>query len=466
MRQKAPKNRATKVSRRDFVGKATAAVAGFTIVPRDVLGGEGHTPPSERLNIAGIGVHNQGNYDLKQVSSENVVAICDVHDEYSGPVLKRYPKAKGYRDFRRMLERQKDIDAVMIGTPDHTHAVIAMAAMQLGKHVYCQKPMAHDIFEVRKLTEAARNYKVVTQMGIQDHASDAMRTFVEIVQSGVIGKVREVHLWVRKSYPYAWAYTRGFFDRPPDSPAVPPALDWDLWLGPAPKRPYHPAYTPVTWRVWWDFGTGIVGDMGCHIMDGAFWALRLGGSFTVEATSSTFNDEMSPLSSILRYQFPARGELPPVTITWYDGGMMPWRPSDLEQGRDFPRRGGLYIGDKGKIFLPFEGGPPQFVPRREGFEPPAPSLPRGVSHYEEWVRGCKGGPKPLASFDYTGPLTEMVLMGNVALRAGERVPVAKQPDAFLFPRRKLTWDGPNLRVTNVPEANEYLRREYRKGWTL
>ncbi len=280
------------------------------IVPRHVLGGNGYTPPSRKLNIACIGVGGMGWVDIKNVSTENIVALCDVDESRAAKTFSEHPKARKYRDFRKMLEKEeKNIDAVTVCTPDHTHAVAAMTAIKLGKHLYCQKPLAHDIFEVRQLTEAARRHKVITQMGIQHHASNGTRILVEMIKSGVIGKVREVHVWCSKTY----AYGKGT-DRPKEAPPVPATLDWDLWLGPAPKRPYHPCYLPSSWRIWRDFGTGNVGDMACHLMDPCFWALDLGSSFTVEAQTSPFSDEIYPVSSIIRYEFPERDETSAVTL--------------------------------------------------------------------------------------------------------------------------------------------------------
>jgi len=431
------------LTRRDFMGGAAAAVA-FTIVPRHVLGGPGNTPPSEKLNIAGIGVGGQGASDMSSVDSENIVALCDVDEKKAGRTFKKFPNAKKYRDFRKMLWKEnKNIDAVVIATPDHVHAPAAIMAMKMGKHVYVEKPLAHDIFEVRQLTEAARKYKVMTQMGIQHHAEIGLRLIVEMIKSGVIGKVRRVDIWSGKNW--------GGGTRPKETPPVPEWLSWDLWLGPAPYRPYHPTYLPGNWRRWWDFGTGTLGDMGCHIIDPAFWALDLGYPTSVEASPGPFNKETYPQKTIVKWEFPARGDLPPVTLTWYDGGNRSPRPKELEAERNLPGQGGLYYGDKGVILYPHGGGP-RLIPesRMKGFKVPEPFLPRGINHHQEWIRACKGGPKPLANFDYSGPLAETILLGNVAARAG----------------KKLNWDGPNFKVTNATEVNKYLRRKYRKGWTL
>jgi predicted dehydrogenase len=431
-------------SRREFLRSTTAAAATFTIVPRYVLGGPRYKPPSEKLSIACIGVGGMGASDTQQVSTENIVALCDVDWRHAAGTFEKFPSAKKYRDFREMLEKEGgNIDAVTVSTPDNTHAVAAMMAIKMGKHVYCQKPLAHDMYEVRKLTEAARRHKVMTQMGIQLHATEELKLLVEIIKSGTIGKVRKVDIWSGKNW--------GGGTRPKETPPVPKSLSWDLWLGPAPLRPYHPAYLPGEWRRWWDFGTGCLGDMGCHIIDPAWWALDLTYPISVEADPGPFNDETYPQKTVVRWEFPARGDLPPVTVTWYDGANRPPRPMELETERKLPDQGGLYYGENGTILLPHGGGP-RLIPesRMKGFKAPEPFLPRDVDHYQEWVRACKGARKPLANFDYSGPLTETILLGNVAARAGQ----------------KLQWDGPNFKVTNMPEAKAYLRREYRAEWSL
>jgi predicted dehydrogenase len=432
-----------KISRRQFLGGAATA-AFFSVVPRSVLGGRRNVPPSEKLNIACIGVGGMGASDIEQVSSETIVALCDVDWKQAAATFGKFTNAKKYRDFRKMLEAEdKNIDAVTVSTPDNTHAVAAAMAIAMGKHVYCQKPLAHDVYEVRALTELARKYKVVTQMGIQLHAMVVIRLLVEIIKSGMIGQVRRVDLWSNKNW--------GGGTRPTETPPVPEHLDWDLWLGPAAERPYHPTYLPGNWRRWWDFGTGTLGDMGCHIIDPAWWALELGHPTSVEAKPGPFNNETYPEATIVRWEFPARGNLPPVVVSWYDGVNNPPRPPELEQGRRLPDQGGLYYGEKGTILAPHMDGP-RLIPesKMKGFKPPAQLFPRDIDHYQEWIRGCKGGPKPLANFDYSGPLTEAILLGNIAACAGQ----------------KLSWDGPNLKVTNFPEANKFLRREYRKGWKL
>jgi len=447
------------ISRRRFLN-TTAAAAVFTIVPRHVLGGPGYTPPSEKLNIACIGAGGKGRSDIANISTENIVALCDVDEKRAAPTFKKYPKVKKYKDFRKMLEKEyKNIDAVTVSTPDHTHAVAAMAAIKLGKHVYCQKPLAHNIYEVRILTQEARKHNVVTQMGIQIHADSALKLGVEIIKSGIIGKVHRVDLWSCKGHIKKCSRPNVIPpDKVPNIP-VPSTLDWDLWLGPAPYRRYHPQYLPGKWRIWWDFGCGRLGDMGCHIMDPAFWALDLKCPITVEAHPEPFTKELCPNGTVVRWQFPARGDQPPVTMTWYDGSNWPFYPPNASPDFKLPDQGGLYYGEKGTLLLPHRTGatpPDKDLPRlisdakMKDFKPPKQLFERGINHYQEWIRACKGGPKTSAGFDYSGPLTEAVLLGNVAAKTGQRI----------------FWDAKNLKVTNIPEANKHLKRQYRDGWIL
>ncbi len=436
-----------KLSRREFLAGSTAAA--FTIVPSYVLGGPGRQAPSDKLNIAGIGVAGRGAGDLGACSSENIVALCDVDWRHAAPTFKKYPQAKKYKDFRVMLDKEnKNIDAVIVATPDNCHAVATMAAIKHGKHVYCEKPLTHDIWEARQITLAARQAGVATQLGNQGQASEATRLVCEYIWDGAIGTVREVESWCNR-----YISPRGI-DRPKDTPPVPDTLDWDLWLGPAPERPYHPCYLPFSWRGWWDFGTGVLGDIGCHQLDPVYRALKLGYPTTVEACSSGVNKETAPLSSIVRYNFPEREGLPPVLLTWYDGGLMPKRPPELESGRRFGNADdNLFIGDKGKMLGH------RIIPEAKLKEYPKPpqKLKRSPGHHKEWLLACKGGPPAGSNFDWAGPLTESVLLGNVALH------MEKQ----LYEKGlKLEYDGPNMKVTNLPEANQYIRREYRKGWTL
>ena len=447
------------INRRQFMGTAAGAAA-FTIVPGRATGRLGRKPQSEKLNIAGIGVGGQGAGDLRGVESENIVALCDVDWRHAANTFKRYPDARRYRDFRVMLEKEKDIDAVVVATPDHVHGVAAMAAIKAGKHVYVEKPLAHSIHEVRTMTEAAREAGVVTQMGNHGHAMESMRLLKEWIDDGAIGAIREVEAWT----PHA-VWPQGI-NRPAETPSVPDTLSWDLWLGPAPERPYHPAYLPAMWRGWWDFGTGALGDMGCHIFDPIYYALELVHPTSVEASYSTFiphglnwdkpfNKESYPRASIVRYRFPARGSRPAVRMTWYDGGLMPARPDELEPGRQMGSKygGALFIGDHGKIICGGHGASGvRILPesKMKAYKRPPKSLPRSIGHHKEWIAACKGGPKPGSNFDYAGPMTEAVLLGNIALRA----------------RQRIDWDPQRMKITNSAEANAFLRREYREGWSL
>jgi predicted dehydrogenase len=438
------------ISRRKFLGRTAAAAGGaITILPAHVLGGAGQTPPSEQLNVAGIGAGGQAADDLDRVArNSNIVALCDVDDERAAESFNRWPKATRYKDFRVMLEKEKGIDAVVVATPDHFHAVAAMAAMELGKHVYVEKPMAHSIYEVRKLMEAARKHKVATQMGNQGHSFRGCRMLRAWIEDGAIGDVREVHCWTnRPTWPQG-------IDRPTDTPPVPPTLDWDIWLGPAPVRPYNPAYAPRNWRGWIDFGCGALGDMGCHILDGSFWALNLGAPVRVSSESSGANGETFPKWSVIRYEFPQRGKMPPVTLTWYDGGKMPPRPEELETGRKMGDSdgGALLVGEKGKIVTGTYGNGVRIIPeeKMQAYKQPEKETTRLPDHHENWLLACKGGEPAVSNFDYAGPLTEMVLLGNIVLLAGQPI----------------EWDAQNARIPNVPGAEQYLHRAYRDGWTL
>lgn len=437
------------MNRRDFLGAAAAAMA-FTIVPSYVLGVNGQTPPSDKLNAAGIGVGGKGAGDIRALGDSNIVAMCDVDFDRASWSFGEFQKANRYSDFRRMLEKEdKNIDIVTISTPDHTHAVAAMACMEMGKHVYVQKPLTHDIFEARKLTEAARKYKVATQMGNQGHSDEGIRLIKEWIADGAIGKVTKVHCWTNRP-----VWPQGMMNRPTEIQPVPNTLSWDLWLGTAPYRSYNEAYMPASWRGWWDFGTGVMGDMGCHILDPVFWGLDLGYPTSVEAKASDHSAEAAPKSSIVTYQFPSRGDMPAVEVIWYDGGNMPERPEELEEGRRMgdSEGGCLFVGDKGKLMCGCYGKSPRIIPetKMKEYQRPEKTIPRSKGHYIDWLEAAKGGKPASSNFDYAGPLTEVVLLANIALRAGE----------------KIEWDGPNMWVTNVREANAYVRRLYRGGWSL
>ena len=426
------------------------------IAPRHVIAGSGDAAPSTKLNIAGIGIGGMGGVNLRNLESENIVALCDVDLNFAAGTINKYPKAKVWTDFREMLEKQKDIDAVLIATPDHTHAVIAMAAIKAGKHVYCQKPLCHDMHEARMLTQAAAESKVATQMGIQGHSSEGFRLICEWIGAGGIGEVREVDAWCSISF-YPWGHT-GFSpsiggSRPKDTPRIPDKLNWDLWLGPAAERPYHGVYHPRTWRAWWDFGNGYMGDRGVHTLDSVFSSLKLGSPTSIEATSCGGTLETHSLSAIITFQFPAREGLTPVKVTWYEGTRPP-RPPELEDGQEMPKEGGvIFKGSKGTLMCGVLGDSPRLIPETamHAFVRPPKTLPRPKgSHEMHWVDAAKAGVQPGAHFGYSGPLTEICLLGNIAKRVDTRI----------------EWDAKNFKFTNHPDADRYLRTEYRKGWTL
>jgi predicted dehydrogenase len=450
------------VSRRDLI-RGAAGAAAFTFVPGHVLGGDGARAANDKLNIAAIGSGGMGGANINACSSENIVALCDVDDRHAAGTFKKFPNAKKYKDFRVMLDKEdKNIDAVIVATPDHTHAVAAMACIKRRKHVYCQKPLAHSIYEVRMLTEAARKYKVQTQMGNQGHSSDEIRLLYEWIQDGAIGPVREVYAWSDRPVGGDPWSDFPIMARPKETPPVPDTLDWDLWLGPALYRPYHPVYCPTTWRGWWDFGTGALGDMGCHIIDPAFWALKLGAPRRVEAATTHYVPEVAsetyPRASVVRYEFPARGDMPPVKLTWYDGRLLPPRPIDLEPGRKLGTNGAILVGEKGTIMHGSNGaGGLRIVPeaKMKAYDRPPKTLPRveggSGGHEQDWVRACKDGKPASSNFDYGGPLTETVLLGVLAMRLKDT---------------PLWWDAENMKVTNCDEAARYIKPVFREGWTL
>ena len=445
-------------SRRQFLGGTAVGALGFSVLPSHVLGLGGAQSANEKLNIAAVGCAGQGGGDINNVSSENIVALCDVDWRHAAGTFKKFSNAKRYKDYRKMLDEQKDIDAVIVATPDHVHAFASMHAIRLGKHVYCEKPLTHSVWEARQVALAARKAKVATQMGNQGQASESTRLLAETVWDGAIGPVREAHIWTdRPSNGLFNEYWPQGVGRPSDTPPVPDTLDWDLWVGPAPMRPYHPAYVPFKWRGWWDFGTGALGDIGCHSFDPVFRALKLGHPISVEATSTRVNAETYPLGSMVTYQFPARGDMPPLKLAWYDGGLRPQRPEELEDGREMPTTGGLLIGDKGKLLT--QRGGWRLIPDKRAMEygKPPQKLERSPGHYVEWIQACKGGKPAGSNFDWAGPLAEVVLLGNVALRLKMREAMA---------RHNLLWDPVKFEFTNLPEANQFLRRDYRDGWKL
>jgi len=436
---------ATQISRRAFLRTGASAFA-FTIVPHHVLGGRAHAAPSDKLILAGVGIGGVGKSYIDNVNSETIAFLCDVNDSHADHTYKAYPNAKIYRDFRKMLDEEKSIDGVVIGTPDHTHAVVAMKALGMGKHIYCAKPLTRTIHEARMLTEAAKKVGVATQMSVQSDGNEGQRLIREWIADGAIVPVREVHIWSdRPIWPQG-------LDRPKDTPAIPKGIDWELWLGPAPHRPYHHAYVPFRWRGWYDFGTGALGDMGCHSLAHVFKALNLGPPTCVYASSTRLYKETFPSASIVHYEFPARGEKPAVKLTWYDGGLKPQRPRELEDNRTLGSDGLIFTGDKGSMLCSFSGGSPRLLPetKMRGYKRPPKTLPRSIGHYKEWVEACKGAKPAGCNFSFGGPLTEAVLLGNIALRT----------------KGKLYWDAKSMLFTNNDKANGYIKEPYRPGWTL
>jgi predicted dehydrogenase len=463
----------TSLTRRQFLRGAALSATAFMVVPGSVLGLRGATSPNGKLNLAGIGIGGQGAHDLGQMESENIVALCDVDKNYAGRIFKKYSKAQQFTDYRQMLDQMKDLDGVVVAT--HHHAFAAMEAIKRGKHVYCEKPLTHSVWEARHLAQAAHEAKVATQMGNQGQASEDTRRLCEFVWAGVIGDVHEAHIWTdRPSQGLFNEYWPQGVARPTDTPPVPATLDWDLWLGPAPLRPYHPVYLPFKWRGWWDFGTGALGDIGCHAMDPVFRALKLSAPLSVQAASTRVNEESYPLGSMVTYQFPARSAepqannchvkglsgaeaggvaMPPCKLVWYDGGLRPPRPDGLPDGQRMGDNGRLLIGEKG--FILGNEVYPESLGKKANTIPK--TIPRSADHYREWIAACKGGKAAGSNFDFAGPLAESVLLGNVALR------VQLRDDLTL---RKLLWDSAALKFTNLDEANRFIRNEYRAGWSL
>jgi predicted dehydrogenase len=437
------------MKRRRFLQAAAVAAFSFEVVPRHVLG-RGFVPPSEKLNIAGIGVGGQGGGVIREMAGENIVALCDVDWAKAAGTFGKFPKAEQFRDYRVLLEKRKDIDAVMIATPDHMHAPITLAALRAGKHVYVEKPMAHSIEEARVMARVARETGLVTQMGNNGHAGEGLRLTREWLQAGAIGPVREIHSWSDRPGKW-WVQDK---DRPAETPPVPASIDWDLWLGAAPVRPYNPVYHPMAWRGWFDFGTGALGDMAIHNMDPAFYALDLGAPSAAEATTSELKAESYPLWSILRYEFAARPDRPAVTLTWYDGGKVPPRPKDMPADVAMVDNGIYFVGDKGTMVCGGWSGPPTLYPesRRAEFQVPGPTIPRSIGHRAEWIQACKDN-KPedaKAGFAYSGPFTEALLVGNLALRLQKRI----------------EWDSESMKATNAPEAEPLIHKHYRPGFGI
>ena len=453
---------AKKITRRYFFMSSAALVAAGCATK----GQKGARPrtisANEKINFAAIGSGGKGSSDIQGAgANNNIVALCDVDDVRAGETFTKFPNAKKFRDFRVMLEKEfHNIDAVTISTPDHMHAHAALLAMKMGKHVYVQKPLTHSIEEARLLTLAARENKVASQMGNQGHSGEGVRKLCEMIWSGAIGQVREVHIWTNRP-----VWPQGY-NRPTIVDPVPDTLSWDLWLGGAPERPYvktHPdtqkdCYQPHNWRGWWDFGCGALGDMACHIADPANWAMKLStvSPSAVEVVHQEGEtDEQGPSKSHLKFTFPARGDMIPVEVHWYDGGLKPEAPAGIGASvmGDKGNNGSLFIGDKGIATAGEYGGNPRLLPdeRMNDYKFPEPTIPRvDGNHYDDWIRAIKGGPAACSNFDYAGPFTEWILLGNLALRT----------------RKSLVWDSANLNVTNAAEANQWVKKTYRKGWDL
>ena len=431
----------SRVTRRDFLRASAALGAASTFAVPAFLRAES---PNAKLNVAVIGPAGRGAAQLAAAGSmENVVAVCDVDERNLAPLGQTYPNAKTYVDFREMLtEMEPSIDAVMVSTPDHTHAPASAMAMRMGKHCYCEKPLTHTVHEARVLSELAKEKNLVTQMGTQIHALDNYRRVVELVQSGVIGPVTEVRVWSAAKY--------GDVTRPTETPDVPQGLNWDLWLGPAPFRPYHPCYVPFNWRNWWDFGNGGLGDFGCHYMDLAFWALKLRNPTTIEAEGPPVDPEACGDDLTVNYQYPTRGDLPPVKLTWYDDERA--KQPGIPPGFDIPVNSGgvLFIGEEGLLRADYNTHSLYPTGKYKHFQPPTPTIPNSIGHHKEFFEACKTGGPTTCNFNYSGALTEAVLLGTVAYRVG----------------RKLEWDAEALKATNCPEADAYLHKTYREGWTL
>jgi len=507
------------LTRRKFISTTALGATAFTIVPRHVLG-RGMTPPSDLLNIGGVGIGSMGKSNLTNLASQNIVALCDVDWDYATKAFEKlatdiphfeermkeppkekqsqtrsglnpakpeiqlanmkrlynehWQKAKRYKDYREMLDKQKDIDAVVVATPDHMHAPIALAAMDIGKHVYVQKPLTWSVSEARLLARRAKETKVATQMGNQGHSADSARLSVEYIQSGAIGEVREIHVWTNRPLGF---WPQGIprpepLSEPPDTLKwngagvdarlaaamagnypIPETLSWNLFLGVAPEVAYHPVYHPFNWRGWVDWGVGAIGDMGAHLLDVSLWALDLGLPKVIETVSTPFNKVSYPHATQTFFEFPARGKMPPVKLTWYDGGLLPPKPVELDENEEVDKGGGaLLIGSKGKLMHDTYGINPRLLPKSlaDSASKPAQKLPRikDESHEMNWVDTAKGKAKASCPFEYGAVLNEIMLLGVVSLRAG----------------KKLEYDAANMRVTNVPDANQYLTRTYRTGW--
>ncbi len=462
-----------KPNRREFLGSAAAAVAAATIVPRHVLGGPKFVAPSDKVNVALVGAGGQGRSNTRLLFKEEnaqVMAVADPIEQhnldafyYRGaggrkPVQAEIEKHYGektpnyrcaeYEDFRVMLEKEKAIDAILCATPDHLHAFVSVTAMRAGKHVYCEKPLTHNVWEARQVARVAKETGVATQMGNQGHSREGIRQTCEWIWDGVIGPVHEVHAWVG-----AGRWNKELTGRPTETPPVPAGVNWDLWLGPREPVPYHPAYTPVTWRDFWAFGSGAMGDFGCHDLDAAMWALDLAEPLTIEARpAGNMDADIAPHGEICYYQFGARGDKPPVKVTWYDGGLKPPCPEEIPEGSSLPGRGVLFVGQKGSMLCDGAGGSCRLLPyeKTSAYERPPATLPRSEGHHRDWLAACKGGTPASSNFEYGAKLAELVLLGIVSQRTG----------------KKLNWDAANMKARGLPEADPFIKEQYRKGWEI
>jgi len=430
----------TRIHRRGFLQTSTAlgiaVSSGTLLTPSRVLGA------NERLNIGVIGVGGRGASDLAGVAGENIVALCDVDEGRLDAAAANHPSAKKYVDYRKLLE-QDDLDAVVVATPDHHHAPATVRALRRGLHVYCEKPLTHTVAEARLIAQLTAEKKLATQMGTQNHEHPGYLRLVELLQSGAIGNVSEVHVITDR--PGRW-WQQGL-DRPTDKPPVPAGFHWDLWLGPASERDYNAAYAPFKWRGWWEFGCGAIGDMAIHLMDPTFWALELGGPVKVTSKGPQPHAGSGPTWMETRFEFGKRGDLPPVDVYWYEGEAKPRE----EIAKELPMNGSLFLGDEGRIAIAHDGHP-KLLPEEKfaDFKGPDSYLPTSPGHHQQWIEACKTGTRTGSPFTYAGPFTEVVLLGNVAYRVGKTI----------------EFDPATMKVTNVPDANQYLSKSYRKGWEI
>jgi predicted dehydrogenase len=428
------------ITRRNFFEKSALATAGAVLLGPRLVRAAATTQANSKLNLGVIGVAGRGGDNLNGVASQNIVALCDVDDRNLANAAKRFPGAKTYNDFRRLVDH-KDLDAIVVSTPDHTHAVASVAVLKSGRHLYCEKPLTRTVSEARIVTDLARKQKRVTQIGTQIHAGNNYRRVVELVKTGAIGPIREVHVWVNAIY--------GGMDLPKETPPVPEYLHYDLWLGPVESRPYSPEWVPFKWRNWWAFGGGSLADFGCHYMDLPFWALDLKYPETVEAVDGPpVHPESTPPWLIVKYHYGSRGTQPALDLTWYHGGKQPARLTQ-EQAAQW-KSGVLFVGAKGQLMSDY--GRHVLLPEKDytDFKRPDPFIPNSIGHHEEWIEACKTGGTTTCNFNYSGPLSEAALLGNVAYRA----------------QKKLDWNPRSLRAENCPEADAFLQHRYRKGWKI